>query len=397
MAVDGDTGGELLDAPGIEGLVSKHERLRASGVNLLASENRLSRRVRDALASDLAGRYQDAGYGGSVHAREIVSETEQLAARLFRAEHALVSSLSGNLCVLAAVSAFTSPGDAVAMLPFAAGGYPLGVEKFNRRRVDIPADSGSLSMDAARTVELLVQEKVGLAFLGASFIPFPHPVAEIRRGLEEAGHHCLLVYDGSHVLGLIACGEFQDPLREGADMLIGSTHKSLYGPQGGLVLSDSPHLASSMRKMLELDLEDGIGLVDNPHLNRIAALGLALEEMQEDPGYGNRVVENSRALARALDEQGVPVRFSERGYTSSHQVLLDLSTAEAERLCRGLEEVSIFIDAWARLGTAEATHRGMGPQEMRAVAGCIAPVYRRDPAAGIAETVRELAAAFDLP
>jgi glycine hydroxymethyltransferase len=386
-----------MDAAGIEGLVSRHERLRASGINLVASENRLSQRVRAALASDLAGRYQDAGYGGSVHAREIVSATERLAAKLFRAKHALVSSLSGNLCVLAAVSAFTVPGDAVAMLPFTAGGYPFGIEKFHRRRVAIPADPGSLAMDTARTVELLAREQVDLAFLGASFMPFPHPVRDIRRGLEEVGHHCLLVYDGSHVLGLIACGEFQDPLREGADMLIGSTHKTFYGPQGGLVLSDSPDLASSMRKMLELDLEAGIGLVDNPHLNRIAALGLALEEVGEDPGYGARVVDHSRTIARALHEQGVPVRFSERGYTSSHQVMLDLTTAEAEKLCRDLEESSVFIDAWGRLGTAEATPRGMGPEEMKAIAGCIAAVYRGEANAGIAETVRELAATFDLP
>jgi glycine hydroxymethyltransferase len=386
-----------LDFPGIEGLISRHERLRASGINLVASENRLSRRVRDALASDLAGRYQDAGYGGSVHAREIVAETEALARKLFHAEHALVSSLSGNLCVLAAISAFTVPGDAVAMLSFTTGGYPFGIEKFQRRRVDIPADPDSLAIDAARTVELLVREKVGLAFLGASFIPFPHPIEEIRQGLEEAGHCCLLVYDGSHVLGLIACGVFQDPLREGADILIGSTHKSFYGPQGGLVLCDSPRLAASMRKLLELDLEAGIGLVDNPHLNRIAALGAALEEIRDDSGYGARVVENSHALARALDEQGVPVRFAARGYTASHQVLLDLDATEAEKLCRDLEETFIFIDAWGRLGTAEATHRGMGPQEMEAVAACIAGVYRGEPRAGNAETVRELAAAFELP
>jgi glycine hydroxymethyltransferase len=379
----------------IEHLLSQHEHLRRGGINLVASENNLSRRVRDALASDLAGRYQDAGYGGSLHAREIVSATERLAARLFRARHALVSSLSGNLCVLAAVSAFSSPGDAVSMLPFSAGGYPFGIEKFHRRRVTIPTDEDNLVIDADKTVETLVREKVGLAFLGASFIPFPHPVKEIRRGLKDAGHSCLLVYDGSHVLGLIACGEFQDPLREGADMLIGSTHKTLYGPQGGLVLTDSQPSAASMRRMLELDLEAGIGLVDNPHLNRIAALGLALEEVLEDPGYGARVVENSRTLARALDGLGVPVRFAQRGYTSSHQILLDLGAAEREKLCRDLEEALVFIDAWGRLGTAEVTHRDMGPDEMRAIADIVAAIYRGEPRAAVAEAVRELAAAFD--
>lgn len=365
-----------MEGQGIEKLIAEHARLREGGLNLVVSENRLSPRVRAALASDLAGRYQDAGYGGSAYAREIVAATESLARKLFRAEHALVSPVSGNLCVLAAVSAFTSPGDAVAMLPFSAGGYPFGIEKFHRRRVIIPADEGNMSMDAEQAVELLAEDKVRLAFLGASFIPFPHPVSGIRRGLEEAGHDCLLVYDGSHVLGLIACGEFQDPLREGADMLIGSTHKTFYGPQGGLVLTGSPRLAASMRGMLELDLEYGIGLVDNPHLNRIAALGVALEEMLDDPDYGARVVENSRALARALDGLGVPVRFRERGYTASHQVLLDLGAAEREKLCRDLEQAGIFIDRWGRLGTAEVTHLGMGPGDMEAIADRIARIYR---------------------
>ena len=193
-----------------------------------------------------------------------------------------------------------------------------------------------------------------LAFLGASFIPFPHPVSAIRKGLEESGYRGCLVYDGSHVLGLIACGHFQDPLGEGADILVGSTHKSFYGPQGGIILTDSPRLASSLRKMLELDLEAGIGLVDNPHLNRIAALGLALEEMLGDPSYGERVVENARALARSLDEPGVPVKFSDRGYTESHQVMLDL------------DEIAGWI---ARI------YNGDRPEDLRKQAGDLAGSY----------------------
>jgi len=378
----------------ISGLIERHERLRAEGINLVASENFLSRRVRQALACDLAGRYQDGGYGGSLYAREIVAAAERLARSSFKAKYALVSSLSGNLCVLAATAAFTSPGDAVAMLPFAAGGYPFGLEKFHRRMVAIPADEKTLAIDVPKTVGLMASEDVRLAFLGASFIPFPHPVREISQGLAEAGHRCILVYDGSHVLGLIACGGFQDPLREGADILIGSTHKTFYGPQGGLVLTDSSGLARSMRKMLELDLESGIGLVDNPHLNRIAALGITLEEMMEDPGYGEKVVENSRSLARTLDESGVPVRFRERGYTASHQILLDLGPAGAEKLCRALEDAGIFIDAWGRLGTAEVTHRGLGPAEMEILAVWIAGIYKGRRKEKLADEVKELALSF---
>lgn len=385
-----------MPASEIGRLLKEHEAWRSRGIDLIASENRLSPAVRGALGSDLAGRYQAEGYGGSRYARAVVDATEGLARELFRAGHALVSPLSGNLCVLGALTAFTSPGDAVAMLPFTAGGYPFGIEKFHRRRVVIPADEATLALDVRRTVDALVREGALLAFLGASFIPFPHPVAEIKRGLEEAGSGCLLAYDGSHVLGLIACGRFQDPLREGADVLFGSTHKSLYGPQGGIALTDSAQLAEGLRNVLELDLEAGIALVDNPHLNRIAALGTALEEMLDDPTYGGRVIENARALAAALDGSGVPVRFPERGYTASHQVLLDIAAPEAEGLCRSLEEANIFIDAWGRLGTCEVTHLGMGPGEMETIAGWIARVHGGASASGLRPDVERLAAAFTL-
>ncbi|MBC7248269.1 MAG: hypothetical protein H5T73_10905 [Actinobacteria bacterium] len=375
-------------------LVAESERLRAEGINLVASENRLSMAARMALASDLSGRYVATGYGGSRFAAQVVEATEELAREVFAAEHALISPISGNMCVLAVLFAFTSPGDAVATIPFSSGGYPFGVEKFHRRRVWIPTDSNTLDVDVEKTVEVLVREGVRVAFLGASFLLFPQPVAAIRRGLEKTGHGCLLAYDASHVLGLIACGEFQDPLREGAHVLMGSTHKTMFGPQGGVILVNDRALEVTLRRFLELDLEEGIALVDNPHVNRIAALGIALEELLADRDYGRRVVENARSLAASLHERGLPVRFSERGFTASHQVLLHLEGKEAAKLCRSLEEKGIFIDAWGRLGTAEVTHLGMGPGEMDTIARWMVDIYRGRARDDLSSEVRELAARF---
>ncbi len=374
----------------IENLIRRHEALRAAGLNLVASENRPSSRVRAALASDLAGRYHSGHYGGGGVAEEIVRETEGLARRLFRARHAIVTPLSGNLCDLAALLAFTSPGDAVAMLPFTSGGYPLALERLERRRVSLPVHPGTLDIDVEASARLLRDEEAKLLILGASFFPFPQPVRELSQALEEAGHGGTCVYDASHVLGLIACGEFQDPLREGAEVLIGSTHKSFFGPQGGVILTDSDAAASSLKEVCELDLATGPVLVDNPHPNRVAALGLACEEMLADPGYGRRVVENSRTLAGALNERGVPVRFRDRGFTSSHQVLLDLGPEESAGLCRRLEEVGVFIDFWGRIGTSEATHRGLGVEEMEEAGDIVARVYTKGPSAEIERRVKAL-------
>ena len=101
---------------------------------------------------------------------------------------------------------------------------------------------------------MIIQEKVSLTFLGSSCILFPHPVKEISKSTQEAAHQSTCVFDGSHVLGLIACNAFQDPLLEGADVLIGSTHKTFFGPQGGVILTNSDDMAQAMNRFLEFDL-----------------------------------------------------------------------------------------------------------------------------------------------
>lgn len=208
--------------------------------------------------------------------------------------------------------------------------------------------------------------------LGSSVIPFPHPVNELK----DAKRYGTLVYDASHVLGLIAGEEFQDPLGEGADIMIGSTHKTFPGPQGGIVLTDSEEKAETIEKMLKFDFEEGIGLIDNPHVHRIAAIGIVLEEMlSRGKEYARQVIRNARELASSLNEHGIPVKFPDRRFTSSHQILLDFEQEDAIKFCRMLEEQNIFVDISGRIGVAEVTHIGMKEQEMRDIAGLIADAY----------------------
>ncbi len=368
-------GGITIQDSKIMEKLTKHEQLRAEGLNLIASENYLSERVRAALASDLGGRYHTSWYGGAMVAQDIIEATEELAKKVFNVKYAIVNPLSGNICDLAVLFTFTELGDKVAILPITAGGYPLGVAKFDRKYVPIPSIKGSYDIDIEAVKKMLVDEQPKLTILGASYIPFPHPVREINDHIQESGIPSICMFDGAHVLGLIGCGEFQDPLGEGAEVLFGSTHKSLYGPQGGIILTNSSEHHDALSKYFEIDLEMGIGLVDNPHVNRIAALGVALEELLEDRDYGRRVIENAQTLAKALDELGVPMKFHERGYTGSHQVFIDIGPARAQTFCHELEQVGIFIDEEARLGTAEVTHRGMGASEMQAIAELIAEAY----------------------
>lgn len=375
----------------IRALIEEHSRLRTSGINLIASENVLSLEAKHALASDLAGRYHNDWYGGSKFAVEIIKETENLAKKIFKVKHAIVTSLSGNMCNLAVMFAFTKPGDKVAMMTLDSGGYPLGVQKFHRELLPLPADTQTFQLRVEEAKRLILENKASLTILGASFIPFPHPVGEISEAVKDSS---TCVYDGSHVLGLIASGKFQDPIREGAEVLIGSTHKSLYGPQGGLVLTDSDMHFEELRKMLGFDIDEGIGLVDNPHMNRISALGVALEEISSDSDYGERVVQNAKTLAKVLEELGVPVKFKEKGYTESHQIFLDIVDEEAEALCRSLEKVGVFIDIAGRIGVAEITHIGMDVSDMEFIAGVISDVFQNKISANLKSNVMSFVKKF---
>jgi len=352
-------------------LIEQHERYRTSGLNLVASENRIIPAALDALSSDLAGRYGTGWYGGSRFASRIFEEVENLARKVFNARHAFVTPLSGNICDLAVMMAFTRCHEKIAAVSKEDGGYPLGYDKFDREFVPLPVRDAEISVEGA--VKTIREERPRVTMLGASAILFPHPVKE----LDIAKEYGTLVYDASHVLGLVAGGEFQQPLKEGADVMIGSTHKTFPGPQGGLALTNSEEKAEMLGEMLLFDFDRGIGLVDNPHANRIAALGIVLEEMlAHGKEYASQIVRNARKLASALHEMGMPVKFPEKGFTRSHQVLLDMGPGDAEEFCGRMENQGIFIDISGRIGVAEATHMGMKEREMDEIARMIADAHR---------------------
>jgi glycine hydroxymethyltransferase len=180
----------------------------------------------------------------------------------------------------------------------------------------------------------------------------------IREACEDAGS--TLAYDGSHVLGLIAGGEFQKPLREGADILYGSTHKTFFGPQGGIILTDGKALDGAVRRNLTWRI------VDNIHWNRVAALGQALLEAKKfGPAYAKQVVRNAKRLGKELKERGFPIMFEDLGFTESHQLLMDPGEVKAiygltvNDLSIRLERSNLMIDSVARLGTAEITRLGV--------------------------------------
>jgi len=370
----------------LSALIHQHEKYRSSGINLIASENILLPAASQALASDFAGRYAGEWYGGSRYATQMVAEVTRLTAQLFHAKHAFITPLSGNICDLATLFSFTPVGGSVAAVPKEKGGYPLGYHKFQRRLIPLPTEQYQIPVLEAN--ECITRECPDMTMLGASTILFPHPVS----ALTVARDFGTLVYDASHVLGLVAGGQFQQPLDEGAEVLIGSTHKSFPGPQGGIVLTNDDEKADQLHPMLSFDFERGIGLVDNPHLNRIAALGIVVEELlNHGHEYAHQVVQNAQALAQALHDLGMPVACAENNFTRTHQVLLDMPQSEAYDFCKILEGQHIFVDIAGRIGVAETAHVGMQESEMETIAQLMVDAYHGKE---VKEDVKRLAFQF---
>ena len=352
----------------IKSLIKKHETYKLSGINLIASENRLSDIALNALSSDLAGRYNGEYYGGTKYANEICEVVETYAKKLFSANHVFVTPISGNICDLAVIFAFTVSGDKIVGIPKEHGGYPFAFEKFQRKFSPFPMKDYCIDIEKLERIG----KDVSLIMIASSVAPFPHPIEKV-----SAKSNCTLVYDASHTLGLVAGGRFQQPLSEGSDILIGSTHKSFPGPQGGIIATNNSELAYTISKYLFASFDEGVGLIDNPHVHRIACLGIVMEYMiEKGKAYADQIVRNAKTLAQSLHDLNVPVKFSDRGFTESHQVLLHLEQKKILGLYKGLEKNHIFIDCFGRLGVAEVTFVGMKEEEMQKIAHMIAEVYR---------------------
>ena len=350
-------------------LVEKHERWRVQNcINLIPSENVMSPMVRSLLSSDLGQRYttRDRFYMGTRFIDEIEQYGEKLAREVFHSQTADLRPLSGHVADLIFLGCFSRPKDTFLCTSSDDGGYPgiqeQGAPSFLKLRViSFPFSNEKMNIDVGQASDLILKVKPKIVVFGASRFLFPHPVRELAKVTSEAGAH--VGFDGSHVLGLIAGEQFQDPLREGASVLFGSTHKSFFGPQGGIILADKEHGEVIKSKILP-------AFVDNAHWNRIAALALALAEMKKfGKAYAEQVIRNAQALAKALAEVGFPVACSESGFTRSHQVFLDYGGYKRGRkVAEKLEKANIIVDCGVRVGVCEATRRGMKENEMGRIA-----------------------------
>jgi glycine hydroxymethyltransferase len=246
--------------------------------------------------------------------------------------------------------------------------------------VTYPWDEERMEPDIDAACEIIRQTKPEIALFGQSVFLFPTPLQEIADAAHEVG--AKVMYDGAHVLGLIAGGQFQDPLREGADVMTGSSHKTFPGSQGGFMLSNSDD------EKFQRKLNNSIfpGTCSSYHLHHVAGKAVALAEFEAfGVDYARDIIANAKALGTALAEEGFDVIAEDRGYTASHQILTrhgGIDSGAGLRAAATLEDAGIITNmnmlpgdtkamtgpSGLRLGVPELTRVGMGTDEMKDVA-----------------------------
>ncbi len=363
----------------------------SNSLPMIASENVLSPLCKEMLISDLHGRYAEGTpgnryYEGCKYFDNIELKAIELAKKLFKCNYVDVRPTSGTTANIAILKALIKPGEIATVLDLANGAHisfgkwgAAGVR--NIELVSYPFNDEEMNIDIDGAVKLIRKVKPKLALNGRSVFLFPSPIKEIAEAAHEMGAY--LIYDAAHVLGLIAGKQFQDPLREGADIITGSTHKTLPGPQGGMIISDHKGDTDDDKSFLR-KIGFGVfpGVTSSYHLHHVAAKAIAFaEHLEFGESYAIQTIKNAQALANELYNKNFKVFGEKLGFTKSHQILLEVGPKKGKEASKKLEESGIitnmntipgdkdpFNPSGLRLGTPELTRIGMKENDMYKIA-----------------------------
>ncbi len=404
--------------PEIAELVEAEAKRQHDKLRMIASENYVSTAVLEASGTVLTNKYSE-GYAGKRYyeGQQLIDPIETIAINrakaLFGVDHANVQPYSGSPANLAVYLAFLSPGDTVMGMSLPMGGHlthgwsvSVTGKWFRPVRYDVSRDTGRVDLDQVRDIALAERPKV--IFCGGTAVPrtidFPGFAAIAR----EVG--AVLVADIAHIAGLIAGGAHPSPVGH-ADVITTTTHKTLRGPRGAMIMTTAEH-ATAIDKAVFPGLQGG------PHDHTTAAIAVALHEASGDDfrAYAHQIVANAQALAAALGERGFDLIS---GGTDNHLILADLTGKSiggkpaAQALDRAGIELNYntvpydtrkpFDPSGIRLGTAALTTRGLTEEHMPQVAAwmddAVSAALKDDEAAiaRIAGEVSDLLAGFPMP
>ncbi|MFZ0252790.1 MAG: serine hydroxymethyltransferase [Nitrososphaeraceae archaeon] len=381
-------------------LLEKHHNWFKSSIPLIASENIPSPAVREAIVSDFGNRYAEGWpgervYAGCIYIDEVEIICNELAKKVFKSEFADCRATSGVVANLAIYSAFSNPGDYMLAASIPTGGHISHGKKehsgtaglvhgLNIEHYPFSKEDMTIEVDATKkkVSEMISNgKKPAIAMFGGSLFLFPHPVKELASFMHD--NSIYINYDGAHVAGLIAGGQFQDPIGEGTDSMTMSSHKTLWGPQGGIIVSLERH-ADSIKKAIFP------GNTSSHHLHHVAGKAIALAESLEfGKEYAKQVISNAKILAESLANFGFRVLGEKRGYTESHQLAVDVSNfGDGGTIEKELEKANIILNrqllpgdiksgkhymhpSGVRIGVPEVTRLGMKESEMKEIASFI--------------------------
>jgi glycine hydroxymethyltransferase len=381
-------------------LLEKHHNWFKSSIPLIASENIPSPAVREAIVSDFGNRYAEGWpgervYAGCIYIDEVEIICNELAKKVFKSEFADCRATSGVVANLAIYSAFSNPGDYMLAASIPTGGHishgkkehsgtaglvhGLNIEHYPFSKEDMTIDVDATKKKVSEMISN--GKKPAIAMFGGSLFLFPHPVKELSSFMHD--NSIYINYDGAHVAGLIAGGQFQDPIGEGTDSMTMSSHKTLWGPQGGIIVSLERH-ADSIKKAIFP------GNTSSHHLHHVAGKAIALAESLEfGKEYAKQVINNAKILAESLANFGFRVLGEKRGYTESHQLAVDVSNfGDGGTIEKELEKANIILNrqllpgdiksgkhymhpSGVRIGVPEVTRLGMKESEMKEIASFI--------------------------
>lgn len=371
--------------------ISEEERRDDRFLHLTPNEPYLSETTREFMSSRLADRYYMGGGSdglvdlepftalGFPSIEALVSAAEDATKEMLGAAVVNLNCLSGIHAMMCSIIATTRPGDTIMTVHHDHGGHFATkgvVDNIGRRHIFTPAyNFKTFTFDAEAIAKAFKKAKAKVFYMDVSYYLNPHNLREIRDAL---GDDAVIIYDASHTIGLIMGQQFQAPLQDGANVVCANTHKTLPGPQKGMIAFRDNDFGEKANNIINSSM------FSSSHTASLIALSTAILEMKEfGKEYAQQIISNSNALGEALYRKGHKLRKANTGrYSENHQVHLFTEHLgdyrmlykqfTSNNITLAFDHQDIFKQGiFIRLGTQEVTRRGMKEQEMRIIAGFI--------------------------
>lgn len=368
--------------------VQAEEKQTLDFLHLTANEAQLSKTAFSFVTSKLSERYYFGGgengvinsggfYGRGLPAvQNLVNEGIEAAKRMLGASSVNLNCLSGVHAMMCAILSTTEPGDTVMTVHHDHGGHFATkgiIERVGRKQVFASYNLETLKFDTEKMAKDFKNNSCKALYLDVSYYLNPHNLKEIRAAL---GNEAIIIYDASHTMGIIMGQRFQAPLKEGANVVCANTHKTLPGPQKGMIAFRDADLAEKANSIIDSCL------FSSPHTHHMLALATTILELEAfGQGYADQIIKNSNAVAKAFADLGYEVRKSNTGnYSHNHQAHIFIDKlGDPAKLYRKLldNNISTNFDSplggrmFIRVGSQEVTRRGMKEKEMAIIASSI--------------------------